>query len=105
VPPNTSGAYAQYGYGALPARRYNGLAVASFVCSIAGLLFVTTILAIVFGFVARSQIRQSHGAQRGDALALAGIIIGFCWAAIFVVSFIVGAVNSNSTSVVPASWA
>jgi hypothetical protein len=56
----------------------NGLAVASLVASfffwIGGL---GAILAIIFGFIARSQIKRSAGRQKGEGLALAGIIIGF----------------------------
>jgi len=37
------------------------------------------ILAVVFGFVARSQIKRSNGTQRGSGMALAGIILGFVW--------------------------
>jgi uncharacterized membrane protein len=56
----------------------NGLAVASFVCSLFFWLYgIGAVLAIVFGFVARSQIRRSGGMQKGRGLALAGIIIGF----------------------------
>jgi hypothetical protein len=55
----------------------NGLAVASLVCS---LLFwivgLGAVLGIVFGFIARSQIKRSAGGQKGEGLALAGIIIG-----------------------------
>jgi hypothetical protein len=36
------------------------------------------ILAIVFGFIAKSQISKSGGTQRGDGMA-AGIVLGFLW--------------------------
>ena len=39
------------------------------------------ILAVIFGFVARSQIKRSNGTQRGSGMALAGIILGFVWLA------------------------
>jgi hypothetical protein len=38
--------------------------------------FIGPILAIVFGAIARRQIRESHGTQGGEGLALAGLIIG-----------------------------
>jgi cytoskeletal protein RodZ len=38
---------------------------------------VGSILAVIFGFVARKQIRDSGGRQGGGGLALAGIILGF----------------------------
>ena len=66
-----------YGYGYGPIQRTNGLAVASLVCSFLFWLWgLGAILAIVFGFIARSQIKRSGGTQKGAGLALAGIIIG-----------------------------
>lgn len=56
----------------------NGLAVASLVLAIVGILGIGAILAIIFGIVARRQIRESGGAQTGEGLALAGIIVGIC---------------------------
>lgn len=49
----------------------NGLAIASFVTSLFGL----TILAIIFGHIAKSQIRTSG--QGGSGLATAGLVIGY----------------------------
>lgn len=46
--------------------------------------FVFTPLGIIFGFIARSQIRRTG--EGGDGLALAGIIIGFVWLAIIVIA-------------------
>jgi hypothetical protein len=81
------------------ARRTNGLAIASLVCGIAGFLFfIPAVLAIVFGFVSRSQIRNSNGTQSGDGLAMAGIIVGLAWIALFVVLVIVGATTNNSNN-------
>jgi hypothetical protein len=82
------------------APKTNGLAIASLICSCAGLFFLPIIPGIVLGFVARSQIRQSNGRQRGDGLAVAGIIIGFGWVVLFVLGFALDAVNNNSSSVV-----
>lgn len=64
----------------------NGLAIASFVCSLTGALacfaipFVNLLLAIpgiAMGHVARTQIRNARGAQAGDGLAIAGLVIGY----------------------------
>lgn len=61
-----------------PLPRTNGLAVAAMVCSFFFWLYgIGAILGIVFGFIARSQIKRSGGAQQGGGMALAGIIIGF----------------------------
>jgi Domain of unknown function (DUF4190) len=65
----------QYAY--VPVRRTNGLAIASLVCSIVWLGGVGSLLAIIFGFIARSQIKRADDHQQGKGLALAGIIVGF----------------------------
>jgi Domain of unknown function (DUF4190) len=64
-------------YGYVPVQKTNGLAVASLVCSLVWLGGLGSILAIVFGFMARSQIKRSEGNVQGSGLAVAGIIIGF----------------------------
>lgn len=77
-------------YGYVAVRKTNGLAVASFVCSFFFWLYgVGAILAVVFGFIARSQIKKSEGRQGGAGLALAGIIIGFAGLVIGVALIIV----------------
>jgi hypothetical protein len=43
-------------------------------CYGCGILF--SIAAIILGFIARKEIKQSSGRQSGDGLALAGLIIG-----------------------------
>ena len=75
--------------------------MASLVCGICGFVYlIPAILGIVFGFVARSQIRKSGGALTGSGLALAGIIVGFAW---IVLSVVVVAV-AVSTPAATASW-
>jgi hypothetical protein len=78
----------------------NGFAIASLVCSCAGpfLLGIGCILGIVFGFVARSQIRQSNGSQGGSGLALAGIIVGFSLMVLFVMAVILIAVFATNVT-------
>jgi hypothetical protein len=91
-PPMSSGyGYPSGGgsYGYAP-ETTNGLAIAGFVCSLFFWVYgVGAVLGIIFGFIARSQIRQSGNTQKGDGLALAGIIIGFIGIAIGVVLVIV----------------
>lgn len=56
-------------------RPTNGLAIAAMVLGILWLYWVGSVLALVFGYVARSQIRQTgHG---GDGMAIAGIVLGW----------------------------
>jgi hypothetical protein len=77
-------AYPAYGYGTpalvmpvAPAPPTNGMAIASLVCSLAGLATcgVTSIVGAILGHVARRQIRERG--EGGDGLALAGIISGW----------------------------
>jgi Domain of unknown function (DUF4190) len=83
-------AQGQPAYGYVPIQKTNGLAIASLVCSFFFWLYgVGAVLAIVFGFIARSQIKRSEGNQRGGGMALAGIIIGFAGLVILVVAIIV----------------
>lgn len=92
-----------YAYGGVPvqAKRNNGLAIAALVCGICGFLwFIPAVLGVVFGFVARSQIRQSGGAQGGNGLALAGIILGFAWIALLLVIIVAAASTTSSNGVV-----
>jgi uncharacterized protein DUF4190 len=108
VPPVPSGyGYPGYGYVApvsTPSGSTNGLAIAAFVCSLVGLFFVTFIVGIVLGFVARSQIKKSAGQQRGDGLALAAIIIGFAWAAFFILTIALGAAHHDNNNGDVISW-
>ena len=58
----------------------SGLAIASLVSGIAGwTLFplVGSILAIVFGYAARREIRQRPDQLTGDGLAVAGLVLGW----------------------------
>ena len=81
--------------------RNNGMAIAALVCGIAGFLcLIPGILGIIFGFVAKGQIRQSNGTQRGDGMATAGIVLGCIAVAITVLIVATGgfdfSVNSGS---------
>jgi hypothetical protein len=57
----------------------NGFAVASLVLGLLGLVGIGAILAIVFGYHARSQIDASEGRQVGRGMAVAGICLGLLW--------------------------
>lgn len=70
------GAAAPPGLATATAVPTNGLAIASLVLSIVWLWGIGSILAIIFGVIAKNQIDQSGGAQQGRGLAVAGIVIG-----------------------------
>jgi hypothetical protein len=64
------------GYGYPPQRTVNGMAIASMVLGILWLYWLGSILALVFGYVARGQIRERNN-QTGDGMAIAGIVLGW----------------------------
>lgn len=66
------------------ARHTNGFAIAALVCSLVA-CGIGSILGIVFGHVARSQIKRTG--EEGAGLALAGLIIGYASLAIGAVVF------------------
>ncbi len=102
--PYPGGSYPTYGY-EQPSpyqsgirKKTNGLAIASLVCGIAGVFFISAVLGVIFGFVARSQIRNSSGTQGGEGLALAGIIVGFAWIVLLVIIVAVSGKNNQTNN-------
>ncbi|MEO1824902.1 MAG: DUF4190 domain-containing protein [Roseibacillus sp.] len=58
----------------------SGLAIASMVLGIVGILavpIVCSIAAVICGHMARSQIRQGEGRVGGDGMAMTGLITGY----------------------------
>jgi hypothetical protein len=55
----------------------NGLAIASVLLAVLWFAGLGAVLALVFGYRARSQIKNSAGTQTGSGLATAGIILGW----------------------------
>jgi hypothetical protein len=70
------GPYGQpYAYPYAAPRRTNGLAIASMVLGILWMYWIGSVLALVFGYIARNQIRE-HG-EGGSGMATAGIVLGW----------------------------
>jgi hypothetical protein len=86
--------YAPSGYPVPPST--NGLAIAALILGLVGWMpcGLGSIIAVVFGFVARGQIKESRGRQSGDGMALAGIILGFLGIALVVLWVVLIAVSS-----------
>lgn len=62
------------------ARSTSGLAVTSLVTGILGWLMfpvLASLVAVITGHMARSEIRRSAGSIDGDGMALAGLILGW----------------------------
>jgi hypothetical protein len=97
APPYPGGYAPPYGGGWGPAPRINGLAIASLVCGIVWIYWLGSILALVFGYVARNQIDKSHGSQTGRGMAVAGIVLG--WVGVgFLTLFILLMILASLTS-------
>ena len=65
----------------------NGLAIASLILAISAFValpLIGSIGGVVCGHMARSQLRRTGYAERGDGLALAGVIIGWVGIAFYV---------------------
>jgi hypothetical protein len=79
----------------LPVARTNGLAIASLACALGQFVFgpLATIPAIVFGHMARHQIKRTG--EQGAGLALAGLILG--WAAVILGIFLILLMASVAT--------
>ena len=63
-----------------PAPPTNTMAIVSLVSGILGWVLIpilASIVAVVTGHMARTQIKQSMGAEGGDGLAVAGLILGY----------------------------
>lgn len=77
------------------------MAVASMVLGIVGVVtmcgcigFVLATVALVLGIVSYGSIRNSHGRQRGNGMAIAGIILGAVPVALLAVILILSAVDA-----------
>jgi DUF1707 SHOCT-like domain/Domain of unknown function (DUF4190) len=72
------------------AAKTNGLAIASLACGLAQFVFgpLATIPAIVFGHVARHQIKRTG--EQGAGLALAGLILGWATVILAIILIVVG---------------
>ena len=91
--------YLAYG----PQTRTNGLAIASLVCSLAGLVTcISAPVGVVLGHVAKRQIQQTG--EQGEGLATAGLWVGYILTVLGVLLFIgwlgiiIFAIGSGATS-------
>jgi len=77
------------------ASQINGLAIASVLASVLWFAGLGAVLALVFGYRARRQIKDSAGSQTGSGLATAGIILGWIGIAIVVTVVILISFHPN----------
>lgn len=85
--PPPGGPYApQQGY--TPARATNGLAIASMVLGILWIYWVGSILALIFGYIAKRQIAERN--EAGAGMATAGIVLGWVGVGVLVLGVVLG---------------
>jgi len=77
------------------ASQINGLAIASVLASVLWFAGLGAVLALVFGYRARRQIKDSAGSQTGSGLATVGIILGWIGIAIGVTLIILISFHPN----------
>jgi len=80
------------------APKTNGYAIASLVLGLVWIYGVGSILALVFGYMAKKAIDASNGRETGRGMAIAGIVLGWIGVAgvILVIIVAIGAASSNS---------
>ena len=86
-------------FGACPGtQKTNGMAIASFVCSMAGILLLglPCLVGVGLGVASLRQMRRSGVNQGGRGLALAGIWVGAIFTVIFVSVLIIGMVTPST---------
>ena len=79
-------------------RSTNGMAIASMVLGILWLYWIGSILALVFGYMARKQIAESQGTQQGGGMATAGIVLGWIGVGILAAVVVVAIISALGAS-------
>jgi hypothetical protein len=82
-------------YAYAPPTKTNGFAVAAMVLGIVWIYWIGSILALVFGYIAKGQIARSEGTQTGRGMAIAGIVLG--WVGVAFLAFVVGLAIAEAT--------
>lgn len=72
----------------------SGMAIASLVLGLAWFYWIGSILALVFGYVARREIDRDPANVSGRGMATAGIVLGWIWMGVLVVVIVVAVVIS-----------
>jgi hypothetical protein len=88
-----------FDYASLGRRSTNGFAIASLVLGVLWLASIGSILAVIFGVVARRQNKRTG--EAGDGLALAGIILGVVGIAALLAVIVVALLDTAPKDVTP----
>jgi hypothetical protein len=66
------------------------MAVASLVLGILWIYWIGSVLALIFGYIARQQINQAQGMQQGRGMATAGIVLGWIGVGFLILFMLLG---------------
>ena len=80
------------GYPYAPPQRTNGMAIASMVLGILWLYWIGSIIALVFGYTAKRQIRERG--EAGGGMATAGIVLGWVGVGFLALGFLFAVASS-----------
>ena len=76
----------------VPHRQYSALAIISLVSGILGVLpvpLLASVVAVVTGHLARSEIRREPERYDGDGMAVAGLVLGYLMLGLWLLGFVV----------------
>ena len=73
------------------ARRTSGLAIASLVLGVLWIYWLGSILALIFGYLAKRELRNAKGQMEGNGLATAGIVLG--WVGVSTLVLVIGLIT------------
>jgi hypothetical protein len=85
---------AHYGH---QSTRTNGFSIAALVLGILWVSWIGSILAVIFGHIAKNQIERSNGTQSGRGMAIAGLVLGWIGVGtllLFIVLTVIGAAST-----------
>ncbi len=88
VPPPPALAQMNAVYAPQPQRRTSGMAIASLVLGVLWIYWIGSILALIFGYLAKKEIREANNPIEGKGLATAGIVLG--WVGIATLVLMIG---------------
>ena len=90
-PPPAAPVYAAAPQAGYPAQKWNGLAITGFIMS----FFCGGILGVIFSAIALAQINKQPTLYKGKGLAIAGLVIGVCLMALWIILLATGAFTAG----------
>ena len=88
LPPGSDPVSLQQGF--LLEKSTSGMAIASLILGILWLYWIGSVLALVFGYIAKRDIKKNPNRVDGKGLATAGIVLGWIGVSTLVIAILVG---------------